>query len=56
VITEAEQPSPPVLVQIGRNGSGKTFSGSFSVVQTYYMTKVVVEKTFKIGPNFQFPN
>lgn len=49
VITDNEQSMPPVLIQIGRDGTGKVFNGSYSLTQTYYMTKYVVEKTFPIG-------
>ncbi len=50
----AGQPGvPPVIIRAGRSGQGKTFSGSFSYHQTFYMTRYDNEKkTANFGTAF----
>jgi hypothetical protein len=45
---------PNVILQFGRSGSGKTFSGSYSARQTNYMTKYVNEVKTPFAANAAF--
>jgi hypothetical protein len=42
--TPAQIGVPNIILRIGRSGSGKVFTGSYSASETHYMTVVKVEK------------
>jgi len=45
--------TPTVILRIGRGGSGKTLTGSYSYSQTFYCVKHEVEKSYFIGEGGQ---
>jgi hypothetical protein len=44
-VAPGQRSRPPVVLNWGRNGSGKTMSGSYSQTITFYMDQQVVEKS-----------
>lgn len=44
-LTPNQRPAPPVILQWGRSGRGKTMGGSYSLTVTYYLDQQVVEKS-----------
>ena len=40
-----QQSVPVIVINIGRSGSGRTFSGSFSIKTASYLDQYVVEKS-----------
>jgi len=39
-----QRPTPPIRLQWGRNGGGKTMSGNTSLSISYYLGQKIVEK------------
>lgn len=42
-IAAKQQSQPPVMLYFGRQGSGRTFNGSFSSQTSYYQVQIVAE-------------
>jgi hypothetical protein len=56
VYTPGQIGVPNVKMQLGRSGSGNAMTGSYSVSETYYMTKYETERKtpFKSAHHSQF--
>lgn len=44
-VTPGQQSQAPVILTWGRNGQGRTYSGSYSITVNNYMEQQVVEQT-----------
>lgn len=49
-LTPNQRSSPPLRLQWGRSGSGKTMGGSYSREKTFYLKQRIVEKSILESP------